>query len=189
MRPPNHPDSIAQERGFDDVYCHLSKNTSFAISAFAYALYNTEKAAFIEAIQSQYGRSPSAEEMAAFHTLSCTQPRIDAYLNNAVAIGQSFLDAGLKDRIEAYRAEVRTSVLGEGLNSVMRELRARKTWWMWMRDAAGNLGVNIATILLIGFLLGGYNALNRLNANIERMAQLPQTDTPHGPPATGLPAQ
>ncbi|CUI07714.1 hypothetical protein BN2497_10205 [Janthinobacterium sp. CG23_2] len=43
----------------------------------------------------------------------------------------------------------------------------------WLGDIVGNLGVNMLTIIVIGALFGGYQALAKFNANVEKIANVP----------------
>lgn len=164
---------LRPDAAYNWIYQTLVPDSSDAVGAFAYVLYKQEKIAFIRAVLATHNRSPSDAEMQAFHMQTCTQPRIDSYLKNAELLAQGFLNAGMKAQIERYETELRESVLSKGFASITAEMQARKSWAAWLREVIGNLGVNLATILLIGFLLGGYQALNKFNTNIERVANLP----------------
>jgi hypothetical protein len=171
--PPATASTGPADSPYNWIYNQLVADSNDAVGAFAYLLYKREKIEFIEAIRCQRGREPSTEEMRAFHIQTCTQSRIESYRKNAELLVQAFLSAALKTRVAQYEVDVRESVLSKGLDAIAAEMRAKKTWGQWARDVLGNLGLNVLTILVVGALLGGYHALNRFNANMEKAANVP----------------
>lgn len=167
------------------IYKQLVTDSNDAVGAFAYVLYKQEKIAFIEAIKATHDREPTAEELRTFHTQTCTPPRIESYLKSAELLAQEFLNAGLKEHLEQFESEIRESVLSKNLEAITTELHSKKSWLQWGRDIVGNLGVNIATIVFVGAALGGYQAINKFNSNVEKMANYPSAEASPAPPLPG----
>lgn len=172
------PATQSDDPAYNWIYRQLVIDPNDAVGAFAYVLYKREKIEFIEATRTRHQRNPSPEELCAFHMQTCTRARLDSYRKNAELLAQAFLNAALKARIEQYEIDVRESVLSKGLDAITAEMRAKKTWGQWARDVLGNLGLNVLTILVVGALLVGYQALGRFNASIEEAANLPAAEPP-----------
>jgi hypothetical protein len=175
-----------QENTYNWVYRQLVTDPNDAVGAFAYVLYKQEKIAFIEAIKQSQGREPTSEELRTFHTQTSTQPRIDSYIKSAEQLASDFLTAGLKKQLEDFEEQIRESVLSQKVDAINQELKSRKSGWQWFADIGANLIVSIATILVIGALLGGYQAISRFNAILEQVLQLAPKETV---PAPTKPAQ
>lgn len=76
--------------------------------------------------------------------------------------------------------------MSQEVDAINQELKARKSGWQWFADIGANLIVSIATILVIGALLGGYQAISKFNAILEQVLQLAPKETA---PAPTQPAQ
>ena len=87
-------------------------------------------------------------------------------------MASEFLNAGLKTHLEGFEEDIRDSVLSQKVDAINDELKARKSGKQWFADIGANLLVSIATILVIGALLGGYQALSRFNTILEQVIQL-----------------
>ena len=183
--PPGTPTANT----YNWVYRQLVTDPNDAVGAFAYILYKQEKIAFIEAIKQSQGREPTLEELRTFHTQTCTQPRIDSYIKSAEQLASDFLNAGLKKHLEDFEEEIRDSVLSQKVDAINQELKARKSGWQWFADIGANLIVSVATILVIGALLGGYQALSRFNAILEQVLQLASKESVPDPAQTGQPSR
>lgn len=160
------------------VYKELVKDPNDVVGAVAYALYKQDKIAFIEATVATHNRQPTDDELRVFHTQTCVQAKIGAYLAQAEQLGQAFLNAGLAKRIVSYEEEVRESVINQNVSAVLTELKARKGIVAWLGEMVSSLGVNVATILVIGALLGGYQALSRFNSILEKLSKIAVVEEP-----------
>lgn len=171
--PTPPPAGAPSTSGYNWVYKELVTGPNDAIGAIAYTLYKQDKIAFIEATIATHGRQPTDDELKVFHTQTCVRAKIDAYRAQAEQLGQAFLNAGLKQRILAFEDDVRESVINQNVSAVLAEIKARKGFFAWVGDMISSLGVNIATIIVIGALLGGYQALARFNTAVERLSNVP----------------
>lgn len=185
--PPASSGSDAATHAYNWIYKELVTSPDDAVGAIAYMLYKRDKIAFIEATHVTHRRAPTPDELKVFHNQTCNQLKIEAYRAHAEQLAEAFLNAGLKERIEQIEEEVRESVLNQSVQAITSELKARKGIWAWVGDVVGNLGVNIATILVIGALLGGYQAIAKFNANVEKIANVPGGDTAASPVPAGKP--
>ena len=164
------------------IYQQLVTDPNDAIGAIAYVLYKRDKIAFIEATQAAHGRVPNADELKVFHTQSCMPTVLEGYRNQAKQLGEAFLSAGLANKMRDFEDEIRESVLNQNVSAVLSELKSKKRFVAWAGDMVANLGVNVLTILVIGALLGGYQALAKFNANVEKIANVaPATDSASSP--------
>lgn len=172
-----------QDDSYSWIYRQLVTNPNDAVGAFAYILYKQEKIAFIESIKAAQQCEPTADELRIFHAQACTRPRIDSYIRNAERLASEFLNAGLKTHLEDFEEDIRASVLSQKVDAINEELKSRKSGKQWFADIGANLLVSIATILVIGALLGGYQALSKFNTILEQVIQLapaqPAGGTPH----------
>ena len=108
---------------------------------------------------------------------------LEAYHTQANQLVDAFLNAALVPRMREFEDEVRESVLNQNVSAVLSELKSKKRFVAWAGDIVGNPGVNVLTILIIGALLGGYQALAKFNANIEKIANVsPSTESATSPP-------
>lgn len=163
---------------YSRIYKLLVTDTSDAVGAIAYILYKRDKIAFIEATLAAHRRAPPADELKVFHTQSCMPAALAAYHTQANQLVDAFLNAALVPRMREFEDEVRESVLNQNVSAVLSELKSKKRFVAWAGDIVGNLGVNVLTILIIGALLGGYQALAKFNANIEKIANVsPSTES------------
>ena len=160
------------------IYKELVKDPDDAVGAIAYVLYKRDKIAFIEATFSTYSRNPTPDELKVFHTQTCLPAKIETYRAQAEQLAEAFLNAGVAKRVQDFEDEVRESVLNQNISAVLDELKSRKSFRAWVGDVVGNLGVNILTIVVIGALLGGYQAVAKFNANIEKIANVPAIAEP-----------
>ena len=164
--------SAPQDESYNWVYRQLVTDPNDAVGAFAYVLYKQEKIAFIEAIKQAKGREPTIEELRTFHVQTCTQPRIESYVKSAEQLASDFLNAGLKKHLEDFEEEIRESVISQKVDAVTAELQAKRGPGQWFADIFSNLIVSLATILVVGLLLGGYQAISKFNANVEQVLKL-----------------
>jgi hypothetical protein len=176
--PAPSPAGAPSTSAYNWVYKELVTGPNDAVGAIAYALYKQDKIAFIEATIATHGQQPTDAELKVFHTQTCVPAKIDAYRTQAEQLGQAFLNAGLKQRVLAMEEEVRESVINQNVSTVLAEIKAKKTFVAWLGDMAASLGVNIATILVIGALLGGYQALARFNSVLEKLSNVPAAAEP-----------
>jgi hypothetical protein len=161
------------------IYKELVNNPDDAVGAIAYVLYKRDKIAFIEATLSAHRRVPTSDELKVFHTQTCEPAKILAYRAHAQQLANAFLNSGLAQRMREFEDEIRESVLNQNVSAVLVELKSKKSLGAWFGDIVGNLGVNMLTIIVIGALLGGYQALAKFNANVEKIANVPMmTETP-----------
>lgn len=168
------------------MYRQLVTDPNDAVGAFAYVLYKQEKIAFIEAIKQAQGRDPTSEELRTFHVQTCTQPRIESYIKSAEQLASDFLNAGLKKHLEDFEEEIRESVISQKVDAVTAELQAKRGPLQWFADIVSNLIVSLATILVVGLLLGGYQAISKFNSNVEQVLKLAPPET--APTAAPSPA-
>ncbi|NHZ97830.1 hypothetical protein [Massilia sp. CCM 8734] len=173
------------------IYKELVNDPNDAVGAIAYVLYKRDKIAFIEATISAHGRLPTPDELKVFHTQTCELTKIATYRAQAQQLAEAFLNAGVAQRMQEFEDEVRESVLNQNMSAVLAELKSKKNLLAWLGDIVGNLGVNILTIIVIGALFGGYQAMAKFNANVEKIANVPVvTETPAPkltqPPPSGV---
>lgn len=155
------------------IYKELVDDPDDAVGAIAYVLYKRDKIAFIEATISTHRRVPTPDELKVFHTQTCEPAQIKAYRAQAQQLAEVFLNSGLTQRMREFENEIRESVLNQNVSAVLSELKSKKSLIAWFGDIVGNLGVNMLTIIVIGALLGGYQALAKFNANVEKIANVP----------------
>lgn len=149
----------------------------------AYVLYKQDKIGFIEATSSAHGRAPTDDELKVFHTQTCVPAKIEEYRAQALQLWDASLKIVVKNKLQEVETQVREGILNENVLAVLGELKAKRGARAWFADIFANLGVNIATILVIGALLGGYQALAKFNSNVEKLANVPTAPEPA--PATG----
>lgn len=106
---------------YNGLFQQLVKNEHDAIGAFAYVLYEQEKVAFIEAIQTAHGRPPTEAELLAFHLQASTPPRIAAYRQSAEFLAQAFLNAGLKIELDRYAEDIQKALWSQKLDLITQE--------------------------------------------------------------------
>ncbi|MDQ1816109.1 hypothetical protein RBA41_22690 [Massilia sp. CCM 9210] len=169
------------------IYKELVNDPDDAVGAIAYVLYKRDKIAFIEATQSAHGRVPTPDELKVFHTQTCEPAKIRAYRAHAQQLANAFLHSGLAQRMREFEDEIRESVLNQNVSAVLLELKSKKSLGAWFGDIVGNLGVNMLTIIVIGALLGGYQALAKFNANVQKIANIPVTTETPAPKVTQPP--
>ncbi|MPQ58357.1 hypothetical protein [Duganella sp. FT27W] len=169
------------------IYQQLVTDSNDAVGAIAYVLYKRDKIAFIEATYTAHGRAPNADELKVFHTQSCMLPVLEGYRTQAKQLGEAFLSAGLANKMRDFEDEIRESVLNQNVSAVLSELKSKKRFVAWAGDIVANLGVNVLTILIIGALLGGYQALAKFNANVEKLANVPPATEPAPVPPSEKP--
>jgi len=170
------------------IYKQLVTNPDDAVGAIAYVLYKGEKIAFIEATEATHHRAPTPDEMRVFHAQSCALAKLDAYRAQAKQLGEAFLNAGLATKLKQYEDDVHDGVINQNVSAVLAELKARKGFVAWMGDMVASLGVNIATIIVIGALLGGYQALARFNSALEKISNVPAAAETANPAIPSNPA-
>jgi len=159
---------------YSRIYKLLVTDTSDAVGAIAYILYKRDKIACIEATLATHGRAPTADELKVFHPQSCMPAALEAYHTQANQLVEAFLNAALVPRMREFEDEVRESVLNQNMSAVLSELKSKKRFVAWAGDIVGNPGVNVLTILIIGALLGGYQAAAAVKAS-------PRHRLPHQP--------
>ncbi|MFM9434020.1 hypothetical protein ACFDR9_001066 [Janthinobacterium sp. CG_23.3] len=160
------------------------KDPDDAVGAIAYVLYKRDKIAFIEATFSTHARVPTPDELKVFHTQTCLPAKIGTYRAQAEQLAEAFLNAGVAKRVQDFEDEIRESVLNQNVSAVLAELKSKKGLGAWAGDVVGNLGVNILTIFVIGAVFGGFQALAKFNANMERLFNAPVAAEPPAPVVT-----
>jgi hypothetical protein len=170
-----------QDGSYNWVYRQLVTDPNDAVGAFAYVLYKQEKIAFIEAIKQTRGREPTVDEMRTFHVQTSTQPRVESYIKSAEQLASDFLNAGLKKHLQDFEEDIRESVLSQKVDAVTAELQTKRGTGQWFADIASNLIVSLATILVVGLLLGGYQAMSKFNTYVEQILKMPPSEVAPAP--------
>ncbi|MCY0913113.1 hypothetical protein [Massilia antarctica] len=170
---PSSAGSQSSASPYNWIYKKLVTDPDDAVGAIAYVLYKRDKIAFIEATVSTHARLPTPDELKVFHTQTCMPAKIESYRAQAQQLAEAFLNAGLAQRMHDFEDEVRESVLNQNVSAVLVELKSKRSFMAWLGDIVGNLGVNMLTIIVIGALFGGYQALAKFNANVEKIANVP----------------
>lgn len=182
-------DNLPATSPYNWIYKELVNDPDDAVGAIAYVLYKRDKIALIEATIAAHGRAPTPDELKVFHKQTCDPAKIQAYRAHAQQLANAFLNSGLTQRMRDFENDIRESVLNQNVSAVLVELKSKKSLGAWFGDIVGNLGVNMLTIIVIGALLGGYQALAKFNANVERIANVPvpaEAPTPAQPPRGDL---
>lgn len=156
----------------------------------AYVLYKQEKIDYIEGIVSAHNRAPTDDELKSFHSLTSKDTKIQEYRKQAKQLWDDALKIAAEHKIQELEADVQAGIVNSNVLTVLRELQAKKGFVAWLGDMVSNVGVNLLTILVIGALLGGYQALAQFNSILERLSKIPTSDEPVKTQATtaALPA-
>ncbi len=146
------------------------------VGAFAYVAYKQQKIAFIRDFHTRHGRLPSLEEVQVFHVASSSPEAIEAFKERAAVLAADFLNNGLEDRLAVQEEVIRENVLMDELQLIRAEMERKRTPLGWLREVSSNLAVNIATIVFVGVLVTGYQAIDKISKASERIAQVVQQE-------------
>lgn len=166
------------------IYEKLTADPDDLIGALAYIIYKQQKVDFSRSFP---GRNPTKEELEGFHAIAMLDTSIAAYRLQGEAMAQAFLNASLDEVVERTEADTRQDTLYKYVGSVSAaletrlsalndSLNAKRTVAGWARDVAGNLIVNLVTILVIGALVFGYKFIGELQQQTEHKAGLGTSD-------------
>ncbi|MGJ9418949.1 hypothetical protein ACHAC9_14450 [Massilia sp. CMS3.1] len=111
-------------------------------------------------------------------------------------MAQAFLNASLDELVERTETETRQDILYTQIETVKAGLEsklltihgtldAKRTFWGWGRDIAGNLLVNLVSIFVLGALVLGYKFSGELQQGAENRAGLGTATTNQNNPMTG----
>lgn len=160
------------ENPYNNIYQELVRDNGDAVGIFAYALYKQHKIAFINKVINDEQRDPTPDELSNFHRSTMTQHAIDGYRVQGESLVLAFLNESLAQRVKDIQSDVEDSVIGVQLKNIQSQLDSKKTLAGWIRDVSGNLAVNFLTILIIGAIILGYNAIGEFNKKAEMTAKL-----------------
>lgn len=182
---------------YNTIYERLTADPNDLQGALAYIIYKKHKVDFYK---SHTGGGPSQEEIESFHAIASLQTSLDLYRSQAEALVANFLNLALDEISERTANETRQDILYKHigdvsvglqtqLTTINDSLGAKRTLLGWLRDVSGNITVNIVTVIIIGAILIGTNALGDLQKAIEQKvglggqsAQVPaQPGKPHTP--------
>lgn len=160
----------------------------------AYVLYKQDKIGFIEATATAHGRAPTDDELKVFHAQTCDPAKIQEYRAQAMQLWDASLKIVVKNKMQEFEATVQAGIVNGNVLAVLAELQSKRGARAWFADIFANLGVNVATILLVGFLIGGYQTLSNLNTALEKISNIPSASEAssggsapaNGPASTGL---
>ncbi|MYN47723.1 hypothetical protein GTP23_22045 [Pseudoduganella sp. FT93W] len=160
----------------NNIYEKLTADPNDLVGALAYIIYKQQK---VEFCKNTSAGNPSRAEIEQFHAIASMDTSIAAYRSQAEALAQAFLNAGLDDLVQRTEDDTRQGVLynhvlnlNSGLqtqlSTISQALAGKRTWLGWLRDVGGNLVVNVVTILVVGAVVLGYNALSKVQQHTEK---------------------
>lgn len=147
------------DNGYNWVYKQLVQHENDLVGAIAYSLYKQHKIEWIKKCEQDNGTSPTKEQLTEFHRFSSSYTSLENYRNNAEQLMSGFLSyvtENIADDMQKQNKQVIHDELVELLKPIQNEIAKKKDWKQLVIDALVSVFGTIIVIILIGFLLRGY---------------------------------
>lgn len=147
---------------YNFLYKRLVQGPNDVAGALAYALYKAEKVAYIAECERKNGGPATDEDLQAFHLITNTSVRIEAYQNQAQELVRQFLTDILAQQLAQDRLELRQEYLAVAVDDLKEHAKAtrqdllsalaeKNSMWrgVWQNVIAGL----VTMLLTFGFVL------------------------------------
>lgn len=133
-----------EPRAYNFIYGRLVGHPDDLVGLIAYGLYKLEKIEFIRRFKEDHSREPIDGDLAAFHSLTNTESRLETYRSQAEKILASFSQHMLEEKTAELQDEYE--------NQLIDVLREAQPFW---RGVAQNLVASVGTlgIIALGFFV------------------------------------
>ena len=136
--------------------------SSEALAIFAYTVYKQHKAESLRAIHEKNGKEATQAELETFYLSCCTPSMRKMYVQQAEKLMQQLVGKTLELRKRELEQDFFATKVGQQLEAVQANQKAKRTWKGWAADVSANLAVNFVTILVIAALLFGFRGLDTM---------------------------
>lgn len=141
------------------IYQALTSEQEDLVGHIAYSLYKRNKVAYIESIDRDCRRPPTAEELDSFQRQACLNHSLDAYRNEAERVLSDFTSAILEDSLIDIQKSYEKNLVNELKKS-------RPFWTGVLQNIYASIGVIAITGLAIGLIWAGKYGLKEVIESI-----------------------
>lgn len=148
------------------VYRKLVESENDLVGAIAYSLYKRHKIEYISQYQSETNNPPTDEQLAEFHRISSSQTSLDHYRHQADMLLSNllhFATENIASEMQQQQKEVIHNELAQLLKPIQAEIAKRKSFKAMAFEAMISVFGTIVVIVLVGFLLKGYQWISSFN--------------------------
>lgn len=153
-------------KAYNWIYRELVENEDDVVGAIAYSLYKRHKIEYIYQCEQETGAPPTSEQLAEFHRISSSQTSLDHYRYQADMLLSNLLNfatENIASEMQRQQKEVIYNEIQRLLDPIQAEIAKKKNWTQLALDAVVSVIGTIVVIILVGFLLKGYQWIASLN--------------------------
>ena len=152
--------------GYNWVYKELVKDENDLTGAIAYSLYKRQKIEYINQCTEETGKPPTDEQLAEFHRISSSTTSLEGYRLKADMLMSGLLQFATEsiiDDLQNQNKEVIYKELQTLLSPIETEIAKKKSFKAMALEAMISVFGTIIVIILVGFLLKGYQWISSFN--------------------------
>lgn len=152
--------------GYNWIYRELVEGENDLVGAIAYSLYKRHKIEYIHQCEQQTGKPPTPEQLAEFYRISSSQTSLDHYRHQADMLLSNllhFTTENIASEMQQQQKQVIHNELVQLLKPIQDEIAKRKSFKAMAFEAMISVFGTIAVIVLVGFLLKGYQWISSFN--------------------------
>lgn len=123
---------------YNFIYSKLVAGPGDLVGLIAYGLYKREKIEFIAGFKGDHSKDPGDLDLAAFHSFTNTESRLETYRSQAEEILASFSQKMLEEKTRELQDEYE--------NTLIEELKKAQPFW---KGVGQNLVSSVATLAII----------------------------------------
>ncbi len=141
------------------IYKELVTSEDDFIGAIAYSLYKRHKIEYIKQCIDEIGESPTEEQLAEFYRTSCSPTSLENYRHKADRLLSNllhFATENIASDMQKQNKQVIHDELVELLKPIQEEIAKKKGFKQLFIEAMVSVFGAIVVIVLVGFLLRGY---------------------------------
>lgn|GEM_PF-6188331 len=150
------------------MYSLLVTDPDDVLAALAYTAYKQHESEVMAAISAASGAPPTQAEQDAFYLSSSSPAQLTMYEDRAQSLINAFLDASLEQRALELERDFLTNKVSLQLSTIHTTLAEKKSKMRYAMDVLSNLGINIATVIVIGMAVFGFKAYDAFNSNLAK---------------------
>lgn len=150
------------------IYRELVENENDFVGAIAYSLYKRHKIEYINQCIEETSNPPTDEQLAEFCRISCSLSGLESYRQKADILFSNLLHFATENIAEDLQRQNKQVIHDELvllLKPIQDEIAKKKSWRYMASEAIINVFGTIIVIVLVGFLLKGYQWISSLNIN------------------------